>query len=757
MFKNPINRKAVFKSRLSYGMIFVMLSVLTLAGLSVTVSDQAAARGQAIGLNQFQQLWDRSDKAVADGKVSRSYIWGPTLSDLLTEPYAEGGSRQVQYFDKTRMEQTSGRGVSNGLLAKEMIAGLVQLGDNSFKSFAPNTTINIAGDQSTTTLPNPTYATFRKVATIDPKENLSTDLTNKVLDTTINRDGTTATKADLGTTYNLHNAYFVKDTSHNIPDVFWTFLNQSGTVFNAGAYSTDRVFDWVVAMGLPISEGYWSRAVVAGKEQDVLVQAFERRVLTFTPGNPAAFQVEMGNVGQHYYQWRQSVDFSTATPAPTTAAATIAPVVTTTPPVTTPKPVATTVPAPRPTTPPPPPQSTGTIVPATQPSGTPLPAVVASGPLSNTPAWQAPLTLGGASRVLQPLFAPAMKIRPTDGVAFVVGESRSGTGSAGFPPDTLLLGRSDYPGGLQSIDDSPYRSTSQAPHLTFAPDGTAYVVYRYWPDNYRAYMRTIRPDGSLLPGIDVGRTYHLNGGAGDLDFPDVVYSNKSGKLILVGEIQTSPDRNGIGYGESTDGGKSWTNIATLGVDINQRGLAGSPHACIDNNDNVHLVYIENQSVDVRSRINGQWQAPVRAADGSSTGWNFRGSTAIACGQDGFAYAIWDGPNSFGIARFLPGTGWQTLSNDVFPKYDARVFGATVSDDGRLWLSMGYFPGRDANPAQSSLVVSTDRGSTFTAPQSVIAHNAWSTGVDIQYSSANGHLYYVSTFGEPRETLFTITK
>ena len=38
--------------------------------------------------------------------------------------------------------------------------------------------------------------------------------------------------------------------------------------------------------------------------KDVLVQAFERRVLTFTPTNSPAFQVEMGNVGQHYYRWR---------------------------------------------------------------------------------------------------------------------------------------------------------------------------------------------------------------------------------------------------------------------------------------------------------------------------------------------------------------------------------------------------------------------------------------------------------------------
>ena len=34
------------------------------------------------------------------------------------------------------------------------------------------------------------------------------------------------------------------------------------------------------------------------------MQCFERRCLTYTPANPAGWQVEAGNVGQHYYQWR---------------------------------------------------------------------------------------------------------------------------------------------------------------------------------------------------------------------------------------------------------------------------------------------------------------------------------------------------------------------------------------------------------------------------------------------------------------------
>jgi hypothetical protein len=58
------------------------------------------------------------------------------------------------------------------------------------------------------------------------------------------------------------------------------------------------------ATGYPLTEAYWVAVRVAGVQRDVLTQCFERRCLTWTPSNPAGWQVEAGNVGQHYYAWR---------------------------------------------------------------------------------------------------------------------------------------------------------------------------------------------------------------------------------------------------------------------------------------------------------------------------------------------------------------------------------------------------------------------------------------------------------------------
>jgi hypothetical protein len=57
-------------------------------------------------------------------------------------------------------------------------------------------------------------------------------------------------------------------------------------------------------MGLPLTEAVWVNVTVGGAATWVLVQPFERRVLSYTPTNPAPFKVEMGNIGQHYFQWR---------------------------------------------------------------------------------------------------------------------------------------------------------------------------------------------------------------------------------------------------------------------------------------------------------------------------------------------------------------------------------------------------------------------------------------------------------------------
>ncbi len=122
----------------------------------------------------FRALWRRTDD-LAQGR--RSYLWGPLDRQtyvIAREPYAEapGGSRLVEYFDKTRMERTDPTAsraapgfVTNGLLATEMITGRLQRGDKSFEARAP-AAVTIAGDANDPD--GPTYATFTNLTAAPP-------------------------------------------------------------------------------------------------------------------------------------------------------------------------------------------------------------------------------------------------------------------------------------------------------------------------------------------------------------------------------------------------------------------------------------------------------------------------------------------------------------------------------------------------------------------------------------------------------------
>jgi hypothetical protein len=261
----------------------------------------------------FQQQWRETDEAVLSGKVARTFFWGPQPFAHTTEVYEESpnnGQRQVQYFDKARMELSKKTGqpenyVTNGLLTVEMVSGRLQAGDNRFLIREP--ALNpVAGDPLYNDL-SPTYASFNK-----GKLAFGVEGTAKAVDRTgqhvleaMDKSGNVSTLEQ--TPAQIHYSRYYPITGHNLADVFDIF-------FLKEPLGVDK---WLSVMGYPVSEPFWAKdkVVVAGQPRDVLIQLFERRVLTFTPSNPKGWQVEMGNIGQHYYAWRYQID-PTAGPLP---------------------------------------------------------------------------------------------------------------------------------------------------------------------------------------------------------------------------------------------------------------------------------------------------------------------------------------------------------------------------------------------------------------------------------------------------------
>jgi hypothetical protein len=263
----------------------------------------------------FQRVWQRTDRPVAEGKVSRTWFWGPGPNTPgLVEQYNDSplGNklRLVQYFDKSRMEvnnpgadQSQAFFVTNGLLTVELISGFIQVGEKDFTKFHP-ACIPMSGDFGDTNAP--TYFVFQGVSNTQAGDHPASDRSGQKATETMDNTGKVGQDASKGNLAGTIFVHYEANTKHNIPKIFWDFLNSSGPVYNnqGQVVNEQLITPWFFASGLPISEPYWAKAKIRGQITDVMIQAFERRALTYVPSNTPGFQVEMANIGQHYFDWR---------------------------------------------------------------------------------------------------------------------------------------------------------------------------------------------------------------------------------------------------------------------------------------------------------------------------------------------------------------------------------------------------------------------------------------------------------------------
>ncbi|HMM43496.1 MAG TPA: hypothetical protein PKA95_16510, partial [Thermomicrobiales bacterium] len=279
----------------------------------------------------FERTWARTDQPVADLAVDRTWMWGPAATTgALQEDYAEApnGTRTVQYYDKARMEDNSWRAnqapwdVTNGLLVVELVTGQLQTGDTQFEDRAP-AAVNIAGDPGE----HPTYA---DIAAFGLRTQPATT-PGTVLGAWVEASGLLASGPTPPATVTAAERLTVTGIDHTVASVFWAFMTSSGLVSENGQPLTAPLFlNPYYATGYPITEAYWSQVQIGGTPTAVLWQCFERRCLTYNPANSPGWQVEAGNVGQHYYAWRSSGS-GNPEPNPTEPSPTEPPILTPTP------------------------------------------------------------------------------------------------------------------------------------------------------------------------------------------------------------------------------------------------------------------------------------------------------------------------------------------------------------------------------------------------------------------------------------------
>ncbi|MEP6775313.1 MAG: hypothetical protein ABJA50_06925 [Chloroflexota bacterium] len=256
----------------------------------------------------FTDVWTKADGPVAAGTVARSWLWGPGPSVTRYEQYEQyeqgpGQQRLVQYYDKSRMEINNPNAdpkspgyITNGLLTVEMIGGEIQTGDaNSVEANSVEAKVQadipVVGDPRKDNPLAPSYADLQGVATIHGEHQAAVRTGQQVDDAIAVQGIVSKDTAHAGL---ASYAAYSDETKHNVPDVFWKYLTEMNANYG---------FDWTFVLGYPITEAYWTQMRVGGKDMPVLIQAYQRRVLTYVPDFEPTWQVQQGNVGQHYLEW----------------------------------------------------------------------------------------------------------------------------------------------------------------------------------------------------------------------------------------------------------------------------------------------------------------------------------------------------------------------------------------------------------------------------------------------------------------------
>lgn len=264
--------------------VMILTETILVSMWLVAVPVQAAS---AFADTAFQQTW-RAGEAAAPN------FWGPLLTahDGQQEAYkqAPNGQRLVQYFDKTRMELTipALATVTTGLLTVELKTGKMQVGDAAFEQHDP-AKVGLVGDSGSA---SPTYADLALLP---------------------EKDGRAFPEPPpyFYSNGRLLQAQNLPARANNIPhgSLYHKLDDPSGTY---SQYVFSPFWDFIQSLPLPLSQttGYaispliWVHATVGSRPTEVLVQAFERRVLTWNESNLSGKEVEFGNIGQHYYTWR---------------------------------------------------------------------------------------------------------------------------------------------------------------------------------------------------------------------------------------------------------------------------------------------------------------------------------------------------------------------------------------------------------------------------------------------------------------------
>src|SRR5436190_1669229 len=127
-----------------------------------------------------------------------------------------------------------------GLLAYELISGQLQTGNSRFEPRQP-ADIPLASDSDDTNAP--TYRSFGAVTSTPGAPHLAATRVGQKVTATIDRAGNVGNDAGKAFYPGTVVTYYDNTTNHNVPQVFWDFINASGPIQVGGKMTTGKLSD----------------------------------------------------------------------------------------------------------------------------------------------------------------------------------------------------------------------------------------------------------------------------------------------------------------------------------------------------------------------------------------------------------------------------------------------------------------------------------------------------------------------------------
>ncbi|MEZ4569409.1 MAG: hypothetical protein R2849_03615 [Thermomicrobiales bacterium] len=257
----------------------------------------------------IQSVWEMTDGQIVNGSVQRAWAFGPEPIAAAYEYYPQSPTkfRNIVYYDKGRLDLLNPQSptgsiwmVSGALLTTELLSGRIQLGEEEFVRREP-ADIALVGDLEQ---PDPvTYAVLARHSSVQLDDDTETEPeTGERVesDRNLNQVGKEVTEI-LASDGTIHPGAVL---DQGVRIVEYEDLLGHNVASPFAGWATDLGMPALNILGLPITEPYWINTEIDGIPTLVLIQAFERRTLTYTPSNPEGWKVESGNVGLHYRLWR---------------------------------------------------------------------------------------------------------------------------------------------------------------------------------------------------------------------------------------------------------------------------------------------------------------------------------------------------------------------------------------------------------------------------------------------------------------------